>query len=61
MKTFEISNAISGAMLGVYHAESKEAVLDAMARDAGYANYEEAQSVAPADPGEVLVTEIDAD
>ena len=60
MENFEISNATSGAVLGVYHAENEAAALDMMARDAGYSDYTDAQSVAPAEFSEVIVNEIGA-
>ena len=53
---YEISNTISGADLGGYEAESEEHALDLWAQDAGYADYAEAQRVAPAKPGEIKVT-----
>ena len=59
-KTYRIENTRSGVILGDYTADSKEAALDAMARDAGYADYAEAQEVAPAAEGDILVTEIEA-
>ena len=57
-KTYRIDNTISGLCLGEYAAETESAALDAMARDAGYSDYAEAQSVAPAAYGEIVVTEI---
>lgn len=38
-KKFEIANRNSGLVLGVYEGETREQALDAMARDAGYADY----------------------
>lgn len=52
---YQISNCRSGIVLGIYEADSKQAALDAMARDAGYADYASADAVAPAAPGEILV------
>lgn len=59
MTKYLIENTRSGIILGEYQADSKEAALDAMARDAGYADYAEAQEVAPAGDGEILVTEVE--
>ena len=58
MTTYRIENTASGIILGDYEADSKHAALDAMARDAGYADYAEAQEVAPAKDGEIIVTEV---
>lgn len=52
MSKYTISNTLSGIELGTYEAGSEEAALDAMARDADYA---EANAVAPSVAGEILV------
>lgn len=52
---YRISNRRSGIVLGVYEADNARAALDALARDAGYADYASANAVAPAAPGEILV------
>lgn len=52
---YRISNCRSGIVLGIYEADSEHAALDAMARDAGYADYASADAIAPAAPGEILV------
>jgi hypothetical protein len=39
MTQFKIVNRIGGTDLGTYEADTKEEALDAMARDAGYADY----------------------
>lgn len=46
MGEFQISSVVSGMILGVYTAESEEGALDAMARDAGYADYRESVLIA---------------
>lgn len=61
MKTYHITNTLSGHDMGPYVAESVEAALDALARDAGYADYPELQAAVPTEPGEIIVTESDQD
>lgn len=58
MTRYNISNTLSGVSLGTYEADSQSAALDAMARDAGYANYAEANEVVPSAPGEILVEQV---
>jgi hypothetical protein len=57
---FEIINTIGGVNLGIYEANSVADALDAMARDAGYADYAAACDVAPVSEGELEITEISA-
>ena len=57
---YQIENTQSGIILGTYEADTPHEALDRMAQDAGYKDYAAAQKVAPAVPGEIVVSEIDA-
>lgn len=57
-KTFQITNTVSGIVLGTYECETEAEALDAMARAAGYANYAAACDAAPTSEGEILVEEV---
>lgn len=54
---FIIGNKLSGVNLGTYEAETQAEALDAMARDAGYANYAD---IGPAISGgdDLVITEV---
>ena len=39
MSAYSIQSNVTGLHLGTYEADSREAALDAMARDAGYTDY----------------------
>ena len=55
-KTYQISNSVSGAVLGDYEAADEMDALDVMAKDAGYQDYADLQSVSPDD--DMIVVEI---
>ena len=52
-----VENAISGIVLGEYEGETEADALDALAQDAGYADFAAAREVAP-DDGGLLVTRV---
>jgi len=58
MSKYEIENTISGVVFGVYEGNSENEALDAMARDAGYADYAECCEVASACDGAIVVTQV---
>ena len=58
MTQFKITNLVSGTEIGVYEGKTKEEALDAMARDAGYADWAHSCAVAPVAEGELEVAEI---
>lgn len=58
MSTFSIHSRTTGYHLGSYEADSREAALDAMSREAGYANHAEACEVTNDDGSDLVVTEI---
>jgi hypothetical protein len=53
---WQIINTISGADLGTYPGRTATEALDAMAQEAGYADYAALAAEIPAQPGEILVT-----
>ena len=59
MRKWRVGNATSGADLGIFEGETEQDALDAMAREAGYADYAESQREAPADPGAIVVIPAD--
>ena len=61
MPTYSITSRTSGYHIGTYDADSREAALDAMSREAGYANHAEACEVTgdvDLDGSDLIVTEI---
>lgn len=58
MRYWKITNTISGVFLGVYEACDVDGALDAMARDAGYRDYEHAYRAGRLDAWELSVEEI---
>jgi hypothetical protein len=59
MNKYQITNTISGVDLGIYEGNDCAEALDAMAQEAGYADYDALNEEIPAKNGEILVTEID--
>ncbi len=57
-KRYEIKNRVSGAVLGVYVADDPESAIEAMAREAGYADEAEAIAVTGDNPEDLIATEI---
>jgi hypothetical protein len=55
---YRIENTSSSVVLGEYRAASEQEALDALAFDAGYPNYAEAEKVVPSLDGEILVTRL---
>ncbi len=61
MAHYEIQNANTAYVLGVYEGETEEEALDAMARDAGYQDYASiAEQQGQADEDDLVITEVDA-
>ena len=56
MAHWQIENGVSAVVLGVYEGATEHEALDAMAKDAGYADYAAACEVQPAGDGELHVT-----
>ena len=59
MKTYQIENTMSAVILGLFEAKDEDGALEAFAREVGYASYAECCEVAPAEDGEILVTEVE--
>jgi hypothetical protein len=55
MTTYRIENMISGVILGDYEGATEAEALDAMARDAGYADYAALCNVVPVKDGEISI------
>ena len=58
MTTWIIKNLVDGVVLGAYKGETKTDALDAMARAAGFKDYDAVSHAAPCDGCELSITEI---
>lgn len=58
-KLFAITDMISGHSLGLFAAETSAGALDAMAREAGHADYVAMEAVAPATEDELEIDELE--
>jgi|KBSSwiStaDraftv2_1062776.scaffolds.fasta_scaffold2204868_1 hypothetical protein len=58
MNRYRIINTVSGSDLGIFDAADEQGALDAMAREAGYKDYVDACTIAPVQPGELLVKQV---
>lgn len=56
MSSFTITNVVTGATLGTYEAKTPQEALDALARDSGYADYEDACDAKFVTESEIVVT-----
>ena len=59
MSTYKITSKTSGADLGTYEATTPAGALDAMAREAGYADHAEACRESGDAAAHLVVTEVD--
>lgn len=59
MTTYRIFNSASGVDLGTYEAATAAEALDAMARDAGYADYAACCEAVPAGKDDLKVVEVE--
>jgi hypothetical protein len=58
MKTYRITNTISGFKLGVFQANSESEALKTMYAEAGYPSKEAAEETVPTEPTELSVEEV---
>lgn len=61
MPFFKITNTFSGLVLGTFRAEDEDGALDALARDAGYRDYEHAHRMARLDAWELQIEPVDGE
>jgi hypothetical protein len=59
MAKFQISNPVSGLILGTYEAASSEDALEALARDAGYKSMADAAETTGEDGSQLTVKEVE--
>lgn len=58
IRRYELTNTLSGVELGTFEGKDGSDALDAFARDAGYDDYADLCSVAPAKPGEIYIRDV---
>jgi hypothetical protein len=59
MTTYQIENTVSGLILGTYEAADEQGALDALARDAGYADHAAALAVTGEDGSDLEVRAVE--
>ena len=59
MARWRITNIAAGVILGTYEGTTEAEALDALARDAGYTDYAEADAVGKSNAGELRVERIE--
>lgn len=57
LNAYQISNSVSGAVLGIFIAENEDAALDALAVEAGYKSHADIPDAMRAADGELIVVD----